>query len=191
MPEEFPDPNDSRSMRQRMLAGDLYRANDPELAAQGNRAAALMTRYNHSQPDERAALLKEILGSVGASVEIRPPMYIDYGYNIHIGPRTFINYSVMLLDVGRITIGADCQIGPGVHFLTPTHPLDPELRKAQWEAAQPITLADNVWLGGGVILCPGVSIGENTVVGAGSVVTKDLPANVLAVGNPARVIREL
>jgi maltose O-acetyltransferase len=191
MPEEFPDPNDSRSMRQRMLAGDLYRANDPELAAQGNRAAALMTRYNHSQPDERAALLKEILGSVGASVEIRPPMYIDYGYNIHIGPRTFINYSVMLLDVGRITIGADCQIGPGVHFLTPTHPLDPELRKAQWEAAQPITLADNVWLGGGVILCPGVSIGENTVVGAGSVVTKDLPADVLAVGNPARVIREL
>jgi maltose O-acetyltransferase len=191
MPEEFPDPNDSRSMRQRMLAGDLYRANDPELAAQGNRAAALMTRYNHSQPDERAALLKEILGSVGASVEIRPPMYIDYGYNIHIGPRTFINYSVMLLDVGRITIGADCQIGPGVHFLTPTHSLDPELRKAQWEAAQPITLADNVWLGGGVILCPGVSIGENTVVGAGSVVTKDLPADVLAVGNPARVIREL
>src|SRR5206468_11673676 len=114
-----------------------------------------------------------------------------YGYQIHVGARTFINYGAVLLDVGQIIIGEDVQVGPNVQLLTPTHPLDPETRRAQWEAAKPITIGNNVWLGGGVIILPGVSIGENTVVGAGAVVTKDLPANVVAVGNPARVIRPL
>jgi maltose O-acetyltransferase len=118
-------------------------------------------------------------------------MQCDYGYQIHVGARTFINYGVVLLDVGTITIGEDVQVGPNVQFLTPTHPLDPETRRAKWEAAKPITIGNNVWLGGGVIILPGVSIGENTVVGAGAVVTKDLPANVVAVGNPARVIRQV
>jgi maltose O-acetyltransferase len=97
----------------------------------------------------------------------------------------------VILDVAPITIGDDCQIGPNVQFLTPTHPLDPEPRRQKWEAAKPITLGDNVWLGGGVILCPGVTVGDNAVVGAGAVVTRDVPANVLAAGNPARVIRQL
>ena len=116
---------------------------------------------------------------------------MDYGYQTTIGAGTFINAGAVILDVGRVTIGADVQIGPNVQLLTPTHPLEPELRRSGAEAAEPITIGDNVWLGGGVIVCPGVSIGRDTVVGAGAVVTRDLPAGVLAVGNPARVIRQL
>ena len=124
-------------------------------------------------------------------MHIRPPLRVDYGYNLHVGAGTFANFGLVALDVAPIRIGEDVQIGPNVQLLTPTHPLDPERRRARWEAAEPITIGDNVWLGGGVIVCPGVAIGENTVVGAGTVVTRDLPANVLAVGNPARVVREL
>lgn len=188
------DRNDGRSMRERMLAGDLYIADDPQIAADLQRAAVLMYRFNmgdSSHPEARRAILAELLGTLGAGAEIRPPLWCDYGYHIHIGARTFINYGAVLLDVAPITIGEDVQIGPNIQILTPTHPLEPEPRRAKWEAARPITIADNVWLGGGVILCPGVTVGENTVVGAGAVVTRDLPANVLAVGNPARVIRQL
>ena len=115
---------------------------------------------------------------------------MDFGSNVHLGDRTFVNSGLTALDVAAITIGDDCLIGPNVQLLTPTHPVDPQPRRDKLEAAEPITLGDNVWLGGGVIVCPGVTIGDNTVVGAGSVVTRDLPANVVAVGNPARVIRE-
>jgi len=186
--------NDRRTNRERMLAGDLYIADDPQLAAESQHAAILMGKFNNSEPsdpDARRALLRELLGSLGEYTEIRPPMFCDYGYQIHIGARTFINYGAVLLDVAKIIIGDDVQVGPNVQFLTPTHPLDPELRRLKYEAAEPITVANNVWLGGGVVILPGVSIGENTVVGAGAVVTKELPANVVAVGNPARVIRQL
>ena len=118
-------------------------------------------------------------------------LFVDYGENITIGPRTFVNYHLTALDVAVITIGADCQIGPNVQLLTPTHPVEPGPRRDRLEAARPITIGDNVWLGGGVIVLPGVTIGANTVVGAGAVVTRDLPANVVAVGNPARVVRRL
>ena len=116
---------------------------------------------------------------------------MDLGYQTSIGGRTFINAGAVILDVARVAIGEACQIGPNVQILTPTHPLDPDPRRDGWEAAEPITIGDNVWLGGGVIVCPGVTIGTDTVVGAGAVVTKDLPDRVLAVGNPARVIRQL
>jgi len=122
---------------------------------------------------------------------IRPPLYCDLGYQITIGARVFVNFGLVALDVAKITIGDDVQIGPNVQLLTPTHPTNAELRRAKWEASKPITIGSNVWLGGGVIVCPGVTIGENTVVGAGSVVVKSLPANVVAVGNPARVVRTL
>ena len=193
-PATEPDPTDTRSQRERMLAGDLYLADDPELAAARERAARLMWRFNTSAPDAvrlRRELLAELLGGVGDEVEIRPPLYCDYGRHIHVGARSFVNYGLVALDVARITIGEDVQIGPNVQLLTPTHPVDPRLRRAKWEAAEPITIGDNVWLGGGVIVLPGVTIGENTVVGAGAVVTKDLPADVVAVGNPARVVRRL
>ncbi|WP_326701756.1 sugar O-acetyltransferase [Streptomyces sp. NBC_01754] len=177
-----------------MLAGEPYLADDPELAADALRAALLSERFNATSaadPQGRRTALTELLGEIGADVEIRPPLRVDYGYNITVGPRTFVNFGAVLLDVGRVTIGADVQIGPNVQLLTPTHPLEPEARRAKWEAAEPVTIGDNVWLGGGVIVCPGVTIGEDTVVGAGSVVTRDLPSGVVAVGNPARVVREL
>jgi maltose O-acetyltransferase len=177
-----------------MLAGDLYIADDPELAAASLRAAKLMEQFNTSDPSDpeaRLAVLRELLGSLGEGAYIRPPLWCDYGYQIHVGARTFINYGAVMLDVATITIGEDVQVGPNVQFLTPTHPIEAEARLAKLEAARPITIGNNVWLGGGVIILPGVSIGENTVVGAGSVVTRDLPANVVAVGNPARVIRHL
>ena len=178
----------------RMLAGEIYRADDPELQADALRAADLLHTYNHSTPGDaagRRALLEELLDEVGADVEIRPPLHADYGYGIRIGTGTFVNVGAVMLDVARITIGSDCQIGPNVQLLTATHPLEPAARRAKWESAEPITLGDNVWLGGGVIVCAGVTIGENTVVGAGAVVTTDLPPNVVAVGTPARVIRDL
>jgi maltose O-acetyltransferase len=181
-------------MRERMLAGDLYIFDDPELIAQHTRATELMAEFNASHEDDadgRRRLLTDLLADYGADCWIRPPFYVDYGYNISIGPRTFVNYGLVALDVARITIGADCQIATNVQLLTPTHPVDVDLRRDKWEAAAPITIGDNVWLGGGVIVLAGVTIGDNTVVGAGAVVTRDLPANVVAVGNPARVIRQI
>jgi maltose O-acetyltransferase len=118
-------------------------------------------------------------------------MYCDYGYQLHIGSRTFINFGLTALDVARITIGDDVQFGPNVQLLTPTHPTDADLRRAKWEAASPITIGDNAWIGGGAIILPDVVVGENAIVGAGAVVTKDVPANTLVVGNPAKVIRSL
>lgn len=178
--------------KKRMLAGDWYLADDEELAADSVRRAELCQAYNTTTDRERKrAVLSELLGSVGEGVGIRPPFHCDYGSFIHIGARTFVNFGAVFLDPAPITIGADVQIGPNVQLLTPTHELDAERRRAGWEKALPITIGDNVWLGGGVIVCPGVTIGENTVVGAGSVVIRDLPAGVLAVGNPARVVREL
>ena len=180
--------------KERMLAGELYIADDPELAADALRAALLTEKYNASSaadPDVRRALLEELFDSIGDDVEIRPPLQVDYGYRITVGNGTFVNFGAIMLDVAPITIGSDVQIGPNVQLLTPTHPLDPDLRRAKWESAQPITIGDNVWLGGGAIVGPGVTIGENTVVGAGAVVTRDLPPNVVATGVPARETRRL
>jgi maltose O-acetyltransferase len=181
-------------MRERMLAGEPYIADDPELAEASLAARELMKAYNAAtsrQAPLRRQLLEQLLGSIGEDTELRAPVYVDYGTNLHIGARCFANYGLVALDVAAIRIGDDVQIGPNVQLLTPTHPVEPEPRRQKWEAAEPITIGDNVWLGGGAIVCPGVTIGENTVVGAGAVVTKDLPANVVAVGNPARVIRHI
>ena len=128
---------------------------------------------------------------MGPGAAVRPPLYVDYGHRVTLGAGVFINFGATLLDVAPIRIGAHTQIGPNVQLLTPTHPLDAAERRAGWESAEPITIGENVWLGGGVIVCPGVTIGDNTVVGAGAVVTRDLPAGVVAVGNPARVIKEI
>jgi maltose O-acetyltransferase len=186
--------DDPRTNLERMLAGDLYIADDPEIARRQRRAMRLAARYQTAfveDPDGARQLLAELLGSVGEEVEVRPPLYVDYGSNISIGARTFVNYHLTALDVAAITIGADCQIGPNVQLLTPTHPVEPQPRRDKLEAARPITIGDNVWLGGGVIVCPGVSIGNDSVIGAGAVVTRDIPANVVAVGNPARPVRTL
>ena len=187
-------PAGERTMRERMLAGELYLAGDPVLVEEQARAARLLDRFNRTVVDdgaERHGLLLELLGQFGEGSEIKPPLRCDYGFRIQVGARTFVNYGLVALDVASIAIGDDVQIGPNVQLLTPTHPIDPDTRRAKWEAAEPIAIGGNVWLGGGVIVLPGVTIGENTVVGAGSIVTKDLPPNVVAAGNPARFVRSL
>jgi maltose O-acetyltransferase len=181
-------------MKQRMLRGELYLAGDPEIQRDAARAQELMERYNatrHAERELRDRLLRELLGEVGEGVVVRPPVWVDYGSNVSIGEETFVNYDCVLLDVASIRIGAACQLATRVQLLTATHPIDPEPRRLGWESAQPITIGDNVWLGGGAIVCPGVAIGDDTVVGAGAVVTRDLPAGVVAMGVPARVVREI
>ncbi|MFF4522672.1 sugar O-acetyltransferase [Streptomyces bluensis] len=185
---------DARSNLERMQAGDFYIADDPEIARLLQRAVSLAARYQAAFAEDAEAaqpLLEELLGSLGEQAHVRPPLYVDYGSNITIGARTFVNYNLTALDVAPITIGEDCQIGPNVQLLTPTHPLEPQPRRDKLEAARPIVIGDNVWIGGGAIILPGVTIGDNSVIGAGAVVTKDVPANVVAIGNPARVVRSL
>jgi maltose O-acetyltransferase len=182
------------AMKERMLRGELYVADDADLAADHARAQRILDRYNatgHDEQDERVALLRELLGSVGEGVVIKPAFRCDYGTYVSIGDGTFLNYDCVMLDIAPIAIGARCWLASCVQLLAATHPIDPIPRRDGWEYGAPITIADNVWLGGGAIVCPGVSIGERTVVGAGAVVTRDLPAGVVAYGNPARVVREI
>ena len=177
-----------------MLRGELYHADDPQIEAEQARAHELMEQYNatrHAEQDERDRLLRELLGEVGDGVVVRPPFRCDYGAHIAIGAGTFVNFDCVMLDIAPIALGSTCWLATQVQLLAATHPIDPIPRRDGWEYGAPITLADNVWLGGGVIVCPGVTIGEHTVVGAGAVVTRDLPAGVVAYGNPARVVREI
>ena len=179
-----------RSQKQRMLAGELYVADCPELAADTRRAACWMARYNGSgaaSPEERRQLLGELFAEVGAGVNIRPPFHCDYGYNIHLGPGVFMNFNCVVLDVCQVSIGAGTQIGPGVQILTADHPREPELRAQMLEYGRPVVIGANVWIGAGALILPGVTIGDDALVGAGSVVTRDVPAGATVFGNPARV----
>lgn len=183
---------DAESDYQKMIAGEWY--NPPALAERRLRAQTLCSQYNALPPGEtaaRLALLQELLGAVDASAVIEQPFHCDYGCNITLGPRSFLNYNCVMLDCAPITLGDHVLCGPGCSFLTAIHPVDPAARLTDTERAEPITLHDNVWLGGNVTILPGVTIGKNTVVGAGSVVTRSLPENVVAAGNPARIIRQL
>ncbi|WP_372341975.1 sugar O-acetyltransferase [Nocardia sp. CC227C] len=181
--------------RQRMLRGELYRDSDPELVAERRHCQRLLDTFNATGADEdehRRALLTDLLGEIGAGSWIMPRFQCDYGSLIRIGANSFLNYDAIVLDCAPVTIGDDVSIGPRAQLLTALHPMaDHELRRQRWETAAPITIGDNVWLGGGVIVCPGVSIGANSVIGAGSVVTRDIPERVFAAGNPCRVIRTL
>jgi maltose O-acetyltransferase len=183
------------SQRERMLSGALYKADDDDLAASRRACQRVLDKFNATRADDdnvRQALLRELVGSLGTSSVILPRFQCDYGRNIAIGAHTFINYDSVMLDCAPITIGDYVSIGPRAQLLTAWHPVDEhEARREGWEAASPIMISDNTWIGGGVILCPGVSVGHNAVIGAGSVVTKDIPAHVVAAGNPCRVIREL
>lgn len=181
--------------KQRMLRGELYRDNDPELVAERRKAQGLLDEFNATgadEPDRRTEILDALLGRLGAGSWIMPRLQCDYGHLIEIGTNSFLNYDAILLDCAPIRIGDDVSIGPRAQLLTALHPMeDHEARRQRWESAAPITIGDNVWFGGGVIVCPGVTVGANTVVGAGSVVTRDLPDQVFAAGNPCRVIRGL
>lgn len=182
------------SEKDKMLSGELYKSFDAELLAERQRAKEIVFRYNSLQPsmiEERNELLRSLFGSVKGNFFIEPPFRCDYGCNIEIGENFYANYNLVILDCAKVTIGDNVLIGPNVGIYTAGHPLHFELRKEEWEFASPITIEDNVWIGGNVVLNPGVTIGRNSVVGSGSVVTKDIPANVVAAGNPCRVIREI
>lgn len=167
-----------------MLAGALYNPADPALVAKRERARQLARRLSGDK-----GILHELLGAIGSDVEIVPPFFCDYGSNIFIGSRVFLNTNCVILDCARVEIGDDVQIGPGVHLYAAAHPLDPEARRTGLELAAPVTIGSSVWLGGGSIVCPGVSIGSGSTIGAGSVVVQDIPPGVVAAGNPCRVIR--
>jgi maltose O-acetyltransferase len=182
-----------RTMRERMLAGELY-ITDDELLGYQLHAARLSLEIDLCAPDEserRRALFTELLGAFGEGSEIRPGFRCDYGSHIFNGDRFFANFGLVALDVARITIGDDVQVGPNVQLLTPTHPVEPQARRDKWESAAPITIGDNVWIGGGAIVLAGVTVGDDAVVGAGAIVTKDVPARSVVVGNPARVVKQL
>jgi maltose O-acetyltransferase len=183
-----------RSQRERMLSGEPYRADDPELVAARQACQRRLEVFNASPAyDERSRhALHELFGSLGEGAVILPRLQCDYGAQIAVGAGCFINYDAILLDCASITIGDNVSIGPRAQLVTALHPVDDyEARRAGWESAATIVLGDNVWLAAGVIVCPGVTIGANSVIGAGSVVIGDIPAGVLAAGNPCRVIREL
>ncbi len=182
-----------RSELEKMLAGELYDPLDPALVRARDRARDLCQDLNATREGDREArrrILTDLFGAGGASVWMQPPFYCDYGSNIFLGERVFFNFNCVGLDVSRVTLGDYTLFGPAVQIYTATHPMNAELRRKQ-EFAKPIAIGSDVWVGGGAILCPGVTIGSKTVIGAGSVVTRDIPAGVFAAGNPCRVIREI
>lgn len=182
-------------MREGMLSGALYKADDDDLVASRRACQRLLDVFNATRADDdeaRQELLQKLLGSFGRNSVILPRFQCDYGTNITVGANTFVNFDAIMLDCATITVGDYVSIGPRVQLLTAWHPVDDhEARRAQWEGASPIAIGNNTWIGGGAIVCPGVTVGDNTVVGAGSVVTKDVPARVVAAGNPCRVIRDV
>ncbi len=182
-------------MKRRMLAGELYRDDDGELLAERQACRRALDEFNSAPADEedrRTEILRGLLGALGTRTRIMPPFTCDYGAQVDIGDDTFLNYDAILLDCAPITVGSSVFIGPRVQLLTALHPIDDhEARRAGWESAAPVTIGDGAWLGAGVIVCPGVRIGPDAVIGAGSVVARDVPARVLAAGNPCRVIRSL
>ena len=175
-----------RSEKQKMLAGDLYIASDPELQQDMAQCAEWLVRYNNRQGS-----LAEQLGAIGENACIRPPFHCDYGYNIFLADNVFLNFNCIILDVVPVRIGSGTQIGPGVQILTADHPRDPELRQKMLEFGQSITIGKNVWIGGGAIILPGVMIEDNAIIGAGSVVTHNVPSGVTVAGNPARPLRRI
>ena len=176
-----------------MVAGELYDPTDPDLVESRARARRLTALYNVTLQDDEARrreLLEDLLGSAGDGAWIEPPFFCDYGWNITMGARSFMNFNCVVLDCAPVTIGELTLLGPAVQLSAATHPVGPREREKALELAGPITIGRNVWIGSGAIVGPNVTIGDDTVIGAGSVVVKDIPAGVVAVGNPCRVIRD-
>ncbi len=183
-----------KTEKQKMLAGELYLAEDPELAAENKRASRLLREYNSTteeQQQQRQQILRELFGKIGQKITVIPPFHCDYGSNIFAGDNLYINYGCVILDCNTVHIGDNVLCAPYVQIYTAYHPTEPEIRLSGKELAAPIKIGNNVWIGGSAIICPGVTIGDNTTIGAGSVVTKNIPENVIAAGNPCRVIRNL
>ena len=181
------------SEKEKMLNGEFYDPMDTELVTDRMEARKLLYSFNNSKPSEgirRKETIKQLFGKTGAKIYIEPPFRCDYGYNIEVGENFYANFDCVILDVNKVIMGENVQLGPGVHIYTAVHPTDPEERMSKTEYGEEIEIGNNVWIGGGAIICSGVKIGSNTTIGAGSVVTKDISENVLAVGNPCKVIKK-
>lgn len=178
--------------RDRMLAGELYNAQDPQLVAARQRAASLCRRINDldAADPQRRQLLKDLFGAGGDTAAVTAPFHCDYGTQIELGENVYFNFNCVVLDVCRVRIGAHTLFGPAVQIYTPLHPMDAQARRRE-EYGRPVDIGADVWVGGGAVILPGVCIGDRAVIGAGSVVTRDVPADVFAAGNPCRVIRSL
>ncbi len=177
-----------------MLAAELYLASDPELSAERLKARQIIKSLNDSFPEEiekRKQLFRQLLGKVGKNFWIEPPVYFDYGYNFSAGDDVFLNFNCVILDVTPVKLGDRVLVGPNVQFYAATHPIDHKVRGSLLESGKPISIGDDVWIGGGSIICPGVSIGARSIIGSGSVVTKNIPEDVFVGGNPCKVIRQL
>ena len=182
-----------KSEKQKMLAGELYDPLDPELSQDRLRCRTLLKAFNDTREDqtkERTELLDRLFGAE-SGVWIQPPFFCDYGTNIRMGSKVFFNFNCVVLDVMQVTIGSSVLFGPSVQIYTATHPMDAATRAKWLEFGKPISIGSDVWVGGTAIICPGVSIGNRTVIGAGSVVTRDIPDDVFAAGNPCKVIKRL
>lgn len=180
--------------KSKMLSGALYNPNDKQLVAERHRARMLFQKINQlndTSKKERDKLLHELLENAGKGLWVEPPFYCDYGYNIHTGKSVFFNFNCVVLDVMKVDIGNQVLIGPNVQIYTATHPLDVKTRNSWLEYAKPVSIGNSVWIGGGSIIYPGVTIGDGAVIAAGSVVTKAVPANVVVGGNPAKIIKEI
>lgn len=183
-----------QSLDDKLRSGELYSCIDPELQQRQQECLEVLYDYNHSRPGEtrrRVELLNKLLANMGENCYIEPPLHANWGCHTHLGNNVYANFNLTLVDDTDIYIGDSVMLGPNVVLATAGHPVEPELRRLVYQFNQPIHIGNNVWLGAGVIVLPGVTIGDNSVVGAGSVVTKDIPANVVAVGNPCRILREI
>jgi maltose O-acetyltransferase len=182
-----------KTEKQKMLAGELYNYKDAELIAESQRASRLLRMYNSTteEQEQRQQILRELFGNVKGDITIVPPFHCDYGSNIYVGSNLFMNYGCVILDCNTVHIGENVLCAPYVQIYTAYHPTDPQTRLTGGELAAPIIIGNNVWIGGNAIICPGVTIGDNTTIGAGSVVLKNIPENVVAAGNPCRIIRHL
>lgn len=183
-----------KTEKEKMIAGEMYDPLDAQLVADRLRTRLLLKELNDAgeeQTERRADILKKLIPNAGQGLWLQPPFYCDYGYNMIVGETVFFNFNCVVLDVSTVTIGSRTMFGPAVQLYTATHPLDPVKRASGLEYARPVVIGDDVWIGGGAIVCPGVSIGHRSVIGAGSVVTKNIPDDVFAGGNPCKVIRQL
>lgn len=183
-----------KTEKEKMLAGEMYDPADPVLLKERDEARRKVRLYNQTletEGEKRTKLLKELLGSTGENIYMEPNIRFDYGYNTHAGENFFANFDCTILDVCEVRFGDNCMLAPGVHIYTATHPLHPAERNSGREYAKPITIGNNVWIGGSAVINPGVTIGDNAVIASGAVVTKDVPPNAVVGGNPARIIRKI
>lgn len=183
-----------KSEKEKMLTGERYDPTDKVLANERTRTRLLLLELNNSReddPETRIRILKDLIPNSGPNLWLQPPFYCDYGSNMLIGERVFFNFNCVVLDVMQVRIGSRTKFGPNVQIYTATHPIDHEERASGLEFAKPIHIGEDVWVGGSAVICPGVTIGDRTIIGAGSVVTRDIPSDVFAAGNPCRVVKQL